>query len=106
MADRLQADLAALSELASDLATVRDRMEAAKNPLFGDSWSVGSAAIGAKLEEFARTWDVGRTRIVESANALEGMLTESVAVYAETDEQIAAAFDVQDTGGGRRAQAV
>lgn len=106
MADRLQADLAALSELATHLAAVRDGMESTKNPLFGGAWDVGSLAIAGQLEQFERTWDVGRTRIVESADALEGMLSESVVVYADTDVQIAAAFEVQDEGGGRGAQAV
>ena len=104
MADRLQADLAGLSELSANLGAIATKIDGTQNAFLGASPDIGSVGIEAQLENFERTWDVGRQRIHDDINALGTMLSDSVKTYAQADEQIAAALAPQNeprTGHGR-----
>jgi hypothetical protein len=93
MADRLQADLAGLSELSSNLGAIATKIDGTQNAFLAASFDVGSLPIEAALESFERTWDVGRKRIHDDIDALGTMLSDSVKTYKQADHQIAAALD-------------
>jgi len=97
VADRLQADLAGLSELSSNLGAIATKIDGTQNAFIGATADLGSVAIEAELENFERTWDVGRKRIHDDIDALGTMLSDSVKTYTQTDEQIAAALKPDDT---------
>jgi len=97
VADRLQADLAGLSELSSNLGAIATKIDGTQNAFISASFDLGSVAIEAELENFERTWDVGRARIHGDIDALGTMLSDSVKTYQQADEQIAAALTPDDT---------
>ena len=97
MADRLQADLAGLSELSKNLASIATKIDGTQNAFVEATFDLGSMDIEGALEDFERTWDVGRKRIHDDIDALGTMLGDSVATYTQTDEQIAAALKPDDT---------
>ena len=97
MGDRLQADLAGLTELSSNLGSIASKIDGTQNAFLGATADLGSVAIEAELENFERTWDVGRKRIHDDIDSLGTMLSDSVATYQQTDEQIAAALTPDDT---------
>ena len=97
MADRLQADLAGLSELSSNLASIATKIDGTQNAFVQASFDLGSVAIEAELENFERTWDVGRKRIHDDIDSLGTMLSDSAKTYQQTDEQIAAALTPDDS---------
>ncbi len=107
MADRLQADLAGLSELSTHLGSIATQIDGTQNAFLAASFDLGSVPIEVALEGFERTWDVGRTRIHDDINALGTMLSDSVKTYKSADKQIAdaltphesAAAPVQRHGG-------
>jgi hypothetical protein len=107
MADRLQADLAGLSELSTHLGSIATKIDGTQNAFLAATFDLGSASIEVALEGFERTWDVGRTRIHDDINALGTMLSDSVKTYRQTDEQMANALTPQDApreqGHGGRA---
>jgi len=97
VADRLQADLAGLSELSKNLGSIAAKIDGTQNAFLAASFDIGSVGIEAELENFERTWDVGRKRIHDDIDALGTMLSDSVTTYEQTDEQIAAALKPDDT---------
>jgi hypothetical protein len=105
VADRLQADLAGLSELSKNLASIATQIDGTQNAFLGATLDIGSVAVEGALEEFERTWDVGRKRIHDDIDALGSMLGDSVKTYQQADEQIAEALTPQQepTGGHGRA---
>jgi len=106
MGDRLQADLAGLSELSTSLVAIATKIDGTQNAFLAATFDIGSVGVEAALEEFERTWDVGRTRIHEDITALGSMLGDSVKTYRQADEQIASALTPQETvphGGGGHA---
>lgn len=105
MADRLQADLAGLSELSSNLGSIATKIDGTQNAFVQASFDLGSVAIEAELENFERTWDVGRKRIHDDIDSLGTMLSDSVKTYKQTDEQIAAALTPDDTSQGSHGRA-
>lgn len=96
MADRLQADLAGLTELSSNLGSIATQIDGTQNAFLAATFDLGSVNIEAALEGFERTWDVGRTRIHDDINALGTMLSDSVKTYQQTDDQIAQALTAED----------
>lgn len=98
MADRLQADLAGLSELSSNLASIATKIDGTQNAFVQASFDLGSVAIEAELENFERTWDVGRKRIHDDIDSLGTMLSDSVKTYQQADSQIAQALTKHDDG--------
>ena len=106
MADRLQADLAGLSELSKNLASIATQIDGTQNAFLGATLDLGSVAVEGALEDFERTWDVGRKRIHDDIDALGSMLGDSVTTYQQADEQIAEALTPQQeptSGHGRAA---
>ena len=107
MADRLQADLAGLSELSKNLASIATKIDGTQNAFVEATFDLGSMDIEGALEDFERTWDVGRKRIHDDIDALGSMLGDSVKTYKQTDEQIAQALapqpDPQPPRGAREA---
>lgn len=105
MADRLQADLAGLSELSKNLASIATKIDGTQNAFLGATLDIGSVAVEGALEDFERTWDVGRKRIHDDIDALGSMLGDSVKTYQQADEQIAEALTPQQEpiGGHGRA---
>lgn len=97
MADRLQADLAGLSELSSNLGSIATKIDGTQNAFVAASFDLGSVAIEAELENFERTWDVGRKRIHDDIDSLGTMLSDSVKTYKQADKQIAAALTPDDS---------
>jgi len=97
VADRLQADLAGLSELSSNLSSIATKIDGTQNAFVQASFDLGSVAIEAELENFERTWDVGRKRIHDDIDSLGTMLSDSVKTYRQTDEQVAAALTPDDS---------
>ncbi len=95
MADRLQADLAGLSELSKNLASIATKIDGTQNAFVEATFDLGSMGIEGALEDFERTWDVGRKRIHDDIDALGSMLGDSVKTYKQTDEQIAQALAPQ-----------
>lgn len=91
MGDRLQADLAGLSELSTNLGSIATKIDGTQNGFLAASFDLGSVSIEGALEDFERTWDVGRKRIHDDIDALGNMLSDSVKTYTQTDEQIAQA---------------
>jgi hypothetical protein len=105
VADRLQADLAGLTELSSNLGSIATKIDGTQNAFIQASFDLGSVAIEAELENFERTWDVGRKRIHDDIDALGTMLSDSVQTYQQTDEQIAAALTPQQEPQGGHGRA-
>ena len=106
MADKLQADLHGLSELSTHLGSIAKKIDDTQNAFIAASFDIGSLAIEGALESFERTWDVGRKRIHDDIDALGSMLSDSVATYEQTDQQIAQALAPEPTskpGGHGRA---
>jgi uncharacterized phage infection (PIP) family protein YhgE len=97
MADRLQADLAGLSELSTNLSSIATKIDGTQNAFIQASFDLGSALIEAELENFERTWDVGRKRIHDDIDSLGTMLSDSVKTYKQTDTQMADALKPDDT---------
>jgi Excreted virulence factor EspC, type VII ESX diderm len=97
VADRLQADLAGLSELSKNLGSIATKIDGTQNAFVQASFDLGSVAIEAELENFERTWDVGRKRIHDDIDSLGTMLSDSVKTYAQTDDNLAAALKPDDT---------
>lgn len=97
MADRLRADLAGLTELSTNLAAIATKIDGTQNAFLAASFDLGSVGVEAALEEFERTWDVGRTRIHDDISALGSMLGDSVTTYQQADQQIAGALAPQQT---------
>ncbi len=96
MADRLQADLAGLSELSANLGAIATKIDGTQNAFIAASFDIGSVAVEGALESFERTWDVGRKRIHDDIDALGSMLSDSVTTYTQADDQIAAALTPKD----------
>jgi predicted nucleotide-binding protein len=105
VADRLQADLAGLSELSSNLGSIASKIDGTQNAFVQASFDLGSVAIEAELENFERTWDVGRKWIHDDIDSLGTMLSDSVKTYTQTDEQIAAALTPDDAAQGSHGRA-
>lgn len=105
MADRLKADLAGLTELSSNLGSIATKIDGTQNAFVQASFELGSVAIEAELENFERTWDVGRKRIHDDIDALGTMLSDSVKTYQQADEQIAAALTPDDSAQGSHGRA-
>ena len=105
MADRLQADLAGLTELSSNLGSIATKIDGTQNAFIGATGELGSVLIEAELENFERTWDVGRKRIHDDIDSLGTMLSDSVKTYRQTDEQIAAALTPDDAAQGSHGRA-
>ena len=102
MAERLQADLDGLRDLASQLDSISTKIDNTQNAFLAASFDIGSVAVEGALESFERTWDVGRTRIHDDINALGSMLGDSADTYEQTDEQIAQALSTPETPPGGR----
>jgi hypothetical protein len=102
MGDRLQADLAGLSELSTSLGAIATKIDGTQNAFLAATFDIGSVGVEAALGEFERTWDVGRTRIHEDITALGSMLGDSVKTYRQADEQIASALAPQETALARQ----
>jgi len=92
VADKLQADLHGLSELSTQLGSIAKKIDDTQNAFIAASFDIGSLDIEGALESFERTWDVGRKRIHDDIDALGTMLSDSVATYEQTDQQIAQAL--------------
>ena len=99
MADELHADLHGLSELSTHLGSIAKKIDDTQNAFIAASFDIGSLNVEGALESFERTWDVGRTRIHDDINALGTMLSDSVASYEQTDQQIAQALAPGPTPG-------
>jgi hypothetical protein len=97
MADRLQADLAGLTELSSNLASIATKIDGTQNAFVQASFDIGSVLIEAELENFERTWDVGRKRIHDDIDSLGTMLSDSVKTYKQTDDHLAEALKPDNT---------
>ena len=97
MADRLQADLAGLTELSSNLGVIATKIDGTQNAFVQASFDLGSVAVEAELENFERTWDVGRKRIHDDIDSLGTMLSDSVKAYTQTDDNLATALKPDDT---------
>jgi uncharacterized phage infection (PIP) family protein YhgE len=96
VADRLQADLAGLSELSTNLGSIATKIDDTQNAFVQASFDLGSVLIEAELENFERTWDVGRKRIHDDIDSLGTMLSDSVKTYKQADQQIADALKPDD----------
>jgi uncharacterized protein len=104
--DRLQADLAGLSELSKNLGSIATKIDGTQNAFVAATFELGSMNIEGALEDFERTWDVGRKRIHDDIDALGSMLSDSVATYSQADEQIADALTPDPAPGGHGRAAV
>lgn len=102
MADRLQADLAGLTELSSNLGAIATKIDGTQNAFVQASFDIGSVLVEAALENFERAWDVGRQRIHDDINSLGTMLSDSVTTYAQADQQMAAALAPSDDPSARK----
>ncbi|MEP6842017.1 MAG: hypothetical protein ABJA11_00765 [Pseudolysinimonas sp.] len=98
MADRLRADLAGLSELSKNLASIATKIDGTQNAFIAATFDLGSMDIEGALEDFERTWDVGRKRIHDDIDALGSMLGDSVKTYQDADTQIAHALTPKEIG--------
>jgi alpha-D-ribose 1-methylphosphonate 5-triphosphate synthase subunit PhnG len=109
MADHLKVDSSALRELSTQLSTIATDIDGTQNAFLAGSFDIGSVSVVAALEDFERTWDVGRKRIHDDIDALGSMLSDSADTYDSTDQQIAQALSKDDEspsgsgGAGRRA---
>jgi hypothetical protein len=99
MADQLKVDSAALRELSGQLSKIATDVDGTQNAFFGAYLDIGSDPIVSALEDFERTWDVGRKRIHDDIDALGSMLSDSADTYDSTDEQIAKALTTHDESG-------
>ena len=109
MAERLQADLDGLRDVSSQLTAIATQIDGTQNAFLAASLDIGSVAVEAALEDFERTWDVGRKRIHDDIDALGSMLDDSADTYQQTDQQVAQAFtpaDDEPAGGGGGGAAV
>ncbi|MFW8745037.1 type VII secretion target [Mesorhizobium japonicum] len=109
MADHLKVDSAALRELSGQLSKIATDIDGTQNAFVAATFDLGSLPIEAALEDFERTWGVGRKRIHDDIDALGSMLSDSADTYDSTDQQIAHALTKQDespsgSSGGRRAE--
>jgi hypothetical protein len=58
----------------------------------GYNGAMGSGTIAGAMDSFAGNWDYHRDKLVGSMKSLDGMITESVKQFMETDKQAAQAI--------------
>ena len=94
--------------MSSQLAAIATKIDGTQNAFLAASADIGSLTVEGALEDFERTWDVGRKRIHDDIDALGSMLDDSADTYQQTDQQVAQAFtpDDEPAGGGGGGSAV
>ena len=83
--------VAALNELGSELLTIADVMDGRSAVVQYDADDVGHRSVHSALEHFADNWDDKRELLTASLKAVGGMALQSAEIFAEADEQLAAA---------------
>jgi hypothetical protein len=99
MADQLKVDSGALRELSGQLSKIATDIDGTQDAFSGAYLDIGSDPVVNALEDFERTWDVGRKRIHDDIDALGSMLSDSADTYDSTDQQIAKALTKHDESG-------
>ncbi len=88
-ADRLSVDLEGLERLASDLESIRARMDATRSLLDSFEGDIGSAKVSGALASFEHHWSDGRKKIDKNAERLSKMADESAKGIRKTDGDLA-----------------
>jgi hypothetical protein len=97
-ADRLSVDLDGLERLASDLESIRSRMNATRSLLDSFGGDLGSGKVSDALNSFEHNWHDGRKKIDHNAERLSKMAGESARAIRKTDGDLATNL-TQATGG-------
>lgn len=103
MADRLSVDLDGLEKLASDLESIRSRMNATRSLLDSYGGEIGSGKVEAALGSFEHNWRDGRKKINNNAERLSKMASESASGIRKVDGDLASNLrdaEGQDAGAG------
>jgi len=93
----LSVDLDGLSSFASRLDRIRDALDGAEQALRGQDAALGDGTVVDALDRFEDRWRDGREKIVDNAETLATMVTESVATYRQADDDLAGSLS---TSGG------
>ncbi|MGF7236046.1 MAG: hypothetical protein ACQSGP_13960 [Frankia sp.] len=88
-ADRLSVDLDGLERLASDLESIRSRMDATRSLLDSFDGDIGSAKVSGALASFEHNWRDGRKKIDNNAERLSKMADESAKGIRKADGDLA-----------------
>lgn len=100
MADRLSVDLDGLDRLASDLESIRSRMNATRSLLDSYSGEIGSGKVEGALHSFEHNWKDGRKKIDNNAEKLSKMASESASGLRKTDGDLATNLRQAGEGSG------
>lgn len=98
--DRLSVDLDGLDEFASNLESVRARMNATRSMLDSHSGQLGAAEVETALDSFESNWSDGRKKIDDNAGRLAAMATEASKGLRQADRDLAAELTTAGDGGG------
>ena len=89
----IQLDMADLTALASDLATVIDEFEKANGNASEVAEATGSSSLQGKVEEFAKAWDLRRDNMIENIKVLQQTISMITENFTEVDEELARALE-------------
>jgi len=89
----LRIDLAELHGLAAELAVITQAFDDARGVSDAVAQATGDDGLGARVRDFARTWQVKRQHMAESIQALHAHLESMTKGFTEVDAQLAAAVE-------------
>lgn len=90
----LAVDLDGLAAFAGRLERVARALDGAERELRGADDDLGDGRVVSALHRFEDRWHDGRREVVENAETLSTMVTESVAAYRRVDADLARALTV------------
>lgn len=103
MAD-LVVDIDGLESLMATVRRIQKGLNETKTVVERNAWAIGSGEVVAAMDHFQSHWKDGRKHINENADTMSSMLTDSVAAYRKTDEELATSVQTHETetriGGG------
>lgn len=91
MSTPLVVNLAALTQLASQLSLIRDAMAASPPGASTDGGALGSATLAHEFERFASEWSQGRSRIDQELVAITKIVQFAATAYSHADSAVATA---------------
>lgn len=89
----IQLDMADLTALADDLATVIDEFERAKANAGEAARATGHKELRRKVEEFATAWDLRREVMLENIKVLQQTIAQIAETFSEVDAELAKALE-------------
>lgn len=96
----LAVDPQALATLAARLSRIRENVKALPGFVQGGAEALGDGDLADRLRSFVDGWRDGRQAIEDDITQVLGFLQGAAQTYASHDDQLAAAIQQADGGGG------